>query len=474
MSVRPAEGVAFGAEAAVLVVGAGAAGLVAALAAREAGADVVVLERDRLPAGSTALSSGMVPAAGTRIQAARGVEDSIERMLADIQAKAHGENDPAIVAAACRAVAEAVDWLRERHDIPFELVEGFLYPGHSRPRMHAPPSRTGAELVGALTRAAERVEIPLLTEALVRDLHADGAGRVRGVGVERPGGAIERIGCGALILACSGFGGDPAMVRRHIPGMAEAMYFGHTGNRGDAVRWGEALDARLDHMAACQGHGSVAVPHGILITWALMMEGGIQVNALGRRFSNEHEGYSEQSARVLAQPGGFAWNIHDARLHRLGLDFEDYRKAVSLGAVREAADLPDLAALTGLPAAALAETLAQVRAFAEGRVRDPFGRDFSSRPPLSPPYFAVRVTGALFHTQGGLVVDGEARVIGRSGAPLPNLFAAGGAACGLSGTGIDGYLSGNGLLSAVAFGYLAGRAAAALGRSGQTANRTYI
>lgn len=471
MSVLPSDGVAFDAETDILVIGAGAAGLVAALAAREQGAEVVVLERDRIPAGSTALSSGMVPAAGTRIQAARGVEDSIERMLADIQAKAHGENDPSVVAAACRAAAEAVDWLKERHGVPFELVEGFLYPGHSRPRMHAPPSRTGAELIGALTGAAERAEIPLLTEALARQLFADSGRRVRGVALERPGGALERIGCASLILACSGFGGDPAMVRRHIPAMAEAMYFGHAGNRGDAMRWGEALGARLDHMAACQGHGSVAIPHGILITWALMMEGGIQVNGQGRRFSNEHEGYSEQSERVLAEPGGIAWNIHDARLHRLGLDFEDYRKAVSLGAVREAADLPDLAELTGLPETALGETLAQARAFAEGRERDSFGRDFSTRPPLSPPYFAVKVTGALFHTQGGLVVDEKARVIDRSGAPLPNLYAAGGAACGLSGTGIDGYLSGNGLLSAVAFGYLAGRAAS---QAGQTRTSTYI
>src|SRR6185436_1293399 len=123
----------------------------------------------------------------------------------------------------------------------------------------------------------------------------------------------------ALVLACSGFGGDPQLVRRYIPEMADALYFGHTGNKGDAVIWGAALGAALRDMGAYQGHGSVAMPHSILITWALMMEGGIQVNTAGKRFSNEHHGYSEQSVAVLAQPGRVAFNIYDHKRHDLGM-----------------------------------------------------------------------------------------------------------------------------------------------------------
>ena len=95
-------------------------------------------------------------------------------------------------------------------------------------------------------------------------------------------------------------------------------------------------------MTAYQGHGSVATPHGVLITWALMMEGGIQVNARGERFSNEHEGYSEQCVRVIAQPGRVAWNVYDERLHALAMTFPDYRDAEAAGAIRRA---PDVAAL---------------------------------------------------------------------------------------------------------------------------------
>ena len=113
-------------------------------------------------------------------------------------------------------------------------------------------------------------------------------------------------GCDALMLACCGYGGNKSLVARHIPEMAEALYFGHPGNRGDALLWGEQLGAATASLPGYQEHGSVATPHGILISWALMMQGGIQVNARGERFANEHLGYSEQAVPVLAQPGGVA------------------------------------------------------------------------------------------------------------------------------------------------------------------------
>ena len=263
------------------------------------------------------------------------------------------------------------------------------------------------------------------------------------------------------MLACNGYGGAPDLVRRHIPDLADAIYFGHPGNQGDALRWGGELGAVARDLGACQGHGSVAHPHGIPITWALMMEGGIQVNTLGRRFWNEHEGYSEAAVAVLRQPGGIAFGIHDARLHELGMTFEDYRQAEATGAIRHAADIAQLAALCALPADALAATLAEVQALARAQASDAFGRRFAA-PPLAAPYCAVRVTGALFHTQGGLVVDDDARVLRGDGTTLPNLFAGGGAARGVSGNAIWGYLSGNGLLGAVGYGFLAGTAAARL------------
>lgn len=464
MSVQPATGVEFPLTVPVLVIGAGACGLTAALAAHDASAEVLVLERDPSPSGSTAMSSGMIPAAGTKLQAARGVADTPAVMAADIQKKAHGENDPAMVDAVCAASGPIIDWLVESHHVPLTLVEGFLYPGHSFTRMHAPASRSGADLIGGLLAAANAASIDIVCDATVTTLYADPDGRVRGVAFRRPDGAVETIGCSALVLACSGFGGNAELLQRHIPEIAQAQYYGHTGNRGDALAWGEQLGAATKHLGAYQGHGSLAMPFAILITWALMMEGGIQVNAEGRRFSNEHDGYSEQAMRVIAQPGGFAWNIYDARLHKLGQDFEDYRDAMAAGAVKTAPDIAGLAAACGLPADALAATVAETRALAQGGGRDRFGRNFAAKPPLEAPFHAVKVTGALFHTQGGLAIDTAARVLRPDGLALPNLFAGGGAACGLSGQGRDGYLSGNGLLAAVVLGARAGRSAAGLNK----------
>ncbi len=466
MSRRPAAGLRAGWSAPVLVIGAGACGLVAALAARAAGQEVVVLERDRAPTGSTALASGFIPAAATRWQRAIGIDDdSPARFAADIVAKAKHRGDPAAAACLAAAIGPTLEWLADAHAIPFEVLEGFIYPGHSRLRMHAVPERTGAALLARLLAAAEAAGVAVLTSAQAESLFADADGAVRGVRVTRPDGSAEEIGCGALILACNGYGGDKALVRTHIPEMAEALYFGHAGNQGDALRWGAALGAEARDLGAYQGHGGVAHPHGVLITWALLMQGGVQVNRDGHRFWNEHEGYSEAAVAVLGQPDGIAFDIYDARLHPLGQTFEDYRQAEAVGAIRRAEDVAALAALCGLPGATLAATLAEVQALAERQGTDQFGRNFAA-PPLAPPFYAVRVTGALFHTQGGLVVDADARVLRPDGTALPNLLAGGGAAGGVSGPAVWGYLSGNGLLAAMAYGRLAGQAAARLAAGG--------
>lgn len=460
MSVQSVEGVIFDVEVALLVIGAGASGLVAALAAKEVGIECIVVERDLVPSGSTALSSGMVPACDTQIQRNSGVNDSVEIMAADIMKKARGEADASIVDALCRASGPAIDWLTQIHGLKLTLVEGFLYPGHSQLRMHAPPSRSGVDLMSGLSRAAQNAGIDVLNSAHVTTLYVDGKSVVKGVSIERPDKSSELIGCKALILACNGFGGNPDMVRDYIPKMKNALYFGHPGNQGDAIKWGLALGAAMGQLGSYQGHGSVAHPHGILISWALMMEGGIQINSLGQRFSNELDGYSEQARRVLQQPSELAWNVFDGRLRKLVAEFEDFQQAEAHGAVLMADSLDDLARLMNVPETNLVATIANINQMAVGQKTDEFGRNLFANPTLTAPFFAVKVTGALFHTQGGLKVDANARVLDSNDRALPNLFASGGAACGVSGSEDWGYLSGNGLLSAVALGRIAGESAA--------------
>jgi flavocytochrome c len=446
----------------LLIIGAGAAGLCAALAAKEAGVDAVVIERDGVPGGSTALSAGLIPAAGTRFQRAKGVVDSPDRLAADIQRKAHGEAPAALLETIARGSAPLIEWLAERHSLPFELIQNFNYPGHSALRMHGLPSRTGRELVDRLRNAAELSEIVVLTGCIAQTLFAQKDGRVGAIEIVRGDGSRERIGCNAVILACNGYGGNPELIRRLIPEMANALYFGHPGNRGDAVLWGERLGAELACLGAYQGHGSVATPHNILITWAVIMEGGFQVNAQGRRFSDETCGYSEQAAEVLRQPGGIAWDIFDARIAAVARQFEDFQAAERAGAMLFADGVDELAVRIRVPADIFDEEWRNVEALKIRGATDRYGRRFSSEQALRPPFFAVKVTGALFHSQGGLVIDATGRVKRKDGTLFPNLFAAGGAAVGISGATAAGYLSGNGLLTATVLGRLAGRSAAAL------------
>jgi fumarate reductase flavoprotein subunit len=444
----------------LLIVGAGAAGLCAALAAKEAGVEPVVIERDAIPAGSTALSAGLIPAAGTRFQVAKGISDGPQLLAADIQRKAHGEADPAVVEAVALNSGPLIEWLADRYGFPFEVVDNFNYPGHSAFRMHGLPRRTGSELIDRLRSAAEANDIVILTESAAERLVAGAAGKVEGVEMVRGDGAVERLGCDALLLACNGYGGNPALVRRFIPEMADALYFGHPGNRGDAVAWGEALGAKLAHLGAYQGHGSVATPHNILITWAVIMHGGIQINGEGKRFCDETRGYSEQAAEVLRQPGKIAWDIFDERIATVARQFEDFQNAERAGAIVRAGSIAALARALHVPEAALQDEWDKAESLKARRGRDRYGRQFSPEQRCEAPLCAVKVTGALFHTQGGLAIDARGRVKRNDGTIFPNLFAAGGAAAGVSGSTAAGYLSGNGLLTATVLGRLAGQAAA--------------
>jgi len=460
-AVVAVDGEKFDTQVPLIIVGAGAAGLCAALAAKEGGIDAVVIERDDVPSGSTALSAGLIPAAGTRFQREKGIADSPAVFAADIQRKAKGEGDRSVVDVVAARAGPLVEWLSDRYGLPFEVVDNFNYPGHSAMRMHGLPSRTGRELIDRLRNAAEANDIVILAKSTAQRLFADSESRIRGVEVVHRDGTSERIGCKAMVLACNGFGGNPELVGRYIPDMAGALYFGHPGNQGDAVIWGDALGAQLSHLGAYQGHGSVATPHNILITWATIMQGGIQVNGEGRRFCDETRGYSEQAAEVLRQPGGFAWTVFDARIAAVARQFDDFQNAERAGAILTANTIEGLVGDMRTPFAAFAAEWNEVENLKLANGQDRYGRPFRAEQACKPPFHAVKVTGALFHTQGGLAIDSKGRVRRKDGGSFPNLFAAGGAAAaGVSGSTAAGYLSGNGLLTATVLGRLTGQTAA--------------
>ncbi len=445
----------------VMIVGGGGCGLTAALAAGQTGVKVTVVEKQAQPRSNTARSSGMIPAAGTRFQREAGVIETPEDFANDILNKNHHQSDPDMTLHMTRTAPHVVEWLVDECGVALQFVDDFTYPGHSAHRMHAPANRTGADFVADMRRAAEAMpNIDFCTDMPVQGLIADESGAVVGVVVWRGGanGPTERVRCGKVILATNGYGANPTMVRQYIPDMADALYFGSEGNTGEGILWGMELGAGTAYMDAYQAHNSVATKHHTLMTYALVTEGGFQVNKAGQRFGTEQQGYSERALEVLAQPGRVAYNIYDEKIHQFGMKFDYYLQAVDHDAVQGANTPEAIAARLSVDSDGLAATLDAFNAAARGHAPDAQGR--TGLRVLEPPYYGVEVTGALFHTQGGLTVDFDGRVLREDGTPIANLYAGGGTAAGVSGHGAAGYLSGNGLLTALVYGMLAGQHAA--------------
>lgn len=444
----------------LLVAGAGG-GLAGALRAAQAGLSVLVVDPDEhfLRGNNTSMSTAMIPGAGTRWQRAHGVEDGPERFLADIAAKTGGTAEPVLADALARLSAPLVEWLADDAGVPLRLVRDFNYPGHSADRLHTLEGRHGSTLLRHLharVRAADStyLMVPARLVHVERGSADPGGGLLRAV-VEDPGGHRETVTTRAVLLATNGYGADRAKVAARLPEIAAAEYAGGQFSRGDGLALGLELGGRAAYLDAYQGHAALARRSRTLVGWATIMHGAIMVDADGVRFGDETRGYSEYAAALAARPGARGWLVLDRRIHDLCLPFTDFRQTVAADALVWGDDAAQLAARIGCPADALTAAVAEQTALAaDASAPDRFGRT-SAEEPLRGPLAAVEVIPALFHTQGGLLVDGEARVFDREGVPIDGLFASGGAAHGISGHGAAGYLAGNGLLPALGLAWQA-------------------
>ena len=452
----------------LIVAGAGG-GLVAALRAAELGLSVLVIEAsEHFTRGSnTAMSTAMIPGAGTRWQAAAGIGDSPARYVSDIMRKTKGEADPVLAGALAEVSGRLVTWLADYAQLPLELVTDFDYPGHSRPRCHTVPGRSGRALLAGLARAARaQPRIDLLVPARLTDVRTRG-GAVDGVEIRYPGGRTETVAARAVLLATNGFAADAGLVAEYLPEIAGAVYHGSSESRGDALRIGARLGAGTGYLDAYQGHAALALPAGTLAGWATVMHGAFLVNLRGERFGDETVGYSEYAREVLRQPGRQALLVLDRRVHDACLPFQDFRDTVESGALRWSEDPAQLALSFGADPRRFAGTVGRAAAIARGEAADPFGREHWGQP-LQPPYAAVQVSPALFHTQGGLRVVAHGRVLRPDGTAIGGLYASGGAAMSISGHGPAGYLAGNGLLPALGLALLAAEDCARLHSAGMT------
>ena len=439
----------------VLVVGAGACGMAAAIAAHDGGANVAIIEKMERPGGNSSLSTGSVPAAGSKYQKAAGIDDTPEAMVRDLLAISGGTDAPELVKRMAEVSAPTVEWLIDDLGARMQLITAYKHIGHSIQRLHAPISRRGQDLVDDLLSFVQRRDIPLAVGNGATDLIAEN-GAIVGVAMN-DGSSIR---ADKVILAVNGYAGNRDLVARFCPEIAGASYFGAHGSTGEAVLWGEKVGAGLANMAAYQGYAAVAHPHGSLLSWTTIEKGGILLNDRAERFGDESIGYSGYAKYVLAQ-GEFCYAVFDERIFQIASQEEEFVELAKYGGVKSADDIRALAKIFALDSDKAAAAFDAYNAAAAGRGADAFGRKDFGLAPLTGRLYGCRVVPGLFHTQGGLKIGMNAEVLKPDGTPVPNLFAGGGAAAGISGrAGARGYASGNGLLTAIALGRLAGIAAA--------------
>lgn len=446
----------------IVVVGAGAAGMIAALYAAHRGVECVLLEKSVLKGTNAELSGGLLQAAGTRFQKRNGVEDDPALMAADIMAKNQGAADEDLVLEICRRSKDFVHFIDD-HVTPLHLDMAVRWSGHSAYRMHTNVEENGRALVGALRTAVRKEQRITFADRLgVRELIAEN-GAVTGVVTDA--GGDDRIMSGRVILATAGFGANRAMLTEYCPDALAATFIGSENSTGDGIRWGIELGAATAHMTAWQGHSHVNPKHGTHLSGALPYAGSVIVNREGRRFAREDKGYSEFSVDLLAQPEHEGIEIFDQRiLDRLATN-GILREAMEAGAVRRFDGLGELAAGFQIPAGALREEIAAYNAAAVGEGGDRVGRT-SFGGPLTAPFYGSVVAGGLAHTQGGLVIDTSCRVLRPDGSRIAGLYATGGTAVGMSGDGAGGYTSGNGLAHALGTGLMAADHASATPEAG--------
>ena len=436
-----------------VIVGAGAAGLATATCAAARQARVLLLDCTDGSESDFAKSGGGPAAAGTSLQEAAGIDDSPERWTDDIRRKTNNAFEEPITRLVTTRARDAIHFQARRLGLDIHLVQNIPVAGHSVRRLYGTPADNGREYFELLAAAADRMPgIVRMNDVEVTDLLAEN-GAVRGVRA-RIGGRKQDITAPFTVLACGGFAANRAMLEEFIPEIVGALHIGCPHNNGAGIAWARALGGATSFLDSYQGHGHVTVDRKGRLGLGLTTLGAILIDRNGRRFVREDIGPSELAAHVLAAPGGTAVELFDQSIHEAALTMGAYRECVARGVVLSAPTAAGIAALLELPADSLIATLDATNRAAKGEGTDPLNRKQYAKP-LSPPFWGVRITGALAHTQGGLKVDASAHVMRADGTPITGLLAAGGTVTGISGHGAAGYSSGNGLAQAFALGMIA-------------------
>ena len=435
----------------IVIIGAGGAGMTAAINATQAGKDVILVEMMPYAGGNTTKATGGMNAAETHYQKEQGIEDSVEQFVEDTMKGGHDINDRDLVTIMAENSAAGIDWL---DSIGAPLPKISFSGGATNQRIHAPEdgSGVGAYLVTALLKKMDELGIKVMYNTKATDLLSL-EGTVNGVMAESDD-TYYTIHSKAVILATGGFGNNQEMIVRYRDDLEGTVTTSAPGIMGDGIVMAQAVGADLVDIDQIQLHPTVEQKTSMLITESVRGDGAILVNQEGKRFTDELLTRDKVSAAELAQPGSYAYIIFDQKL-REGLKATE--KYISTGITVQGDTIEDLAAKIEVDPATLAATLESWNKCVADKNDAEFGRTTGMDNDLStPPYYAIKIAPGIHHTMGGVHIDTGAHVIDLNGNVIPGLFAAGEVVGGVHG---GNRLGGNAVADIVVFGRISSASA---------------
>ena len=487
-------------DADVVVVGAGGAGMTAAISAAADGLKVVVVESQAMVGGNSVRATGGMNAAKTPLQdkntfgESAGVEktlaaaegyadnetitalaatvseqweaykanpegyfDSVELMELDTMIGGKGINNPELVKTLCSNTADSIVWL---DSVGASLTSVGAFGGASVKRIHRPVNAegktlsVGAYIVPILEKNLQDAGVEIILNTTVDTILTDANGAACGVSGVANDGSKLTVNADAVILTTGGFGANLDMVVSYKPELAGFMTTNAAGIQGQGIKMAEALGAATVDMNQIQIHPTVEANTASLITEGLRGDGAILVNAEGKRFFDEVSTRDKVSAAEIAQPGSYSYLIVDQAMADASNVIQGYIKK---GFTTQGETYEELAKALGMDEAAFAETMNTWNGYVEAKNDPEFGRTSFANPLNTAPYYAIKVTAGVHHTMGGLKINPAAEVLTEDGSAIAGLFAAGEVTGGVHGAN---RLGGNAVADFVVFGRIAAQSAA--------------
>ena len=488
-------------DADVVVIGAGGAGMTAAMTAADAGQKVVILESQAMVGGNSARATGGMNAAKTVYQdenefdQAAGVEktlataaekyadnetitalaktvseqwaayqanptgyfDSVELMELDTMVGGKGINNPELVKTLCEGTADAIDWLDE-NGITLHNVSSF--GGASVKRIHRPVNAegktvsVGSYMIPLLEENCKKAGVQILLNTTANEILTDASGAAVGIKATGSTGETVTVNAKAVVLTTGGFGANLDMVVEYKPELKGFMTTNAAGAQGQGIEMATAIGAGTVDMDQIQIHPTVEANTAALITEGLRGDGAILVNANGERFIDEVGTRDVVSAAEIAQPGSYSWLIVDQAMVDASSVIQGYIKK---GYTKTGATYEELAKELDVDPATFANTMETWNGYVEAKNDPDFGRTSFANPLNNGPYYAIKVTAGVHHTMGGVTINSATEVLKEDGTVIPGLFAAGEVTGGVHGAN---RLGGTAVADFVVFGRIAGESAA--------------